>query len=138
MSLRERHSFCIANAQKHSIFVISIRLTSALNRTSGSSKTLCSMRPVKIPKTILRQTISFSVSKKVRADKNRVSQKQFRELETVFSFYFPLLFFGFRKPVLAIPNLAHLFFAKGCKKPNKLNYLPTKKVCFQHFVCACA
>jgi hypothetical protein len=25
---------------------------------------------------------------------------------------------------MAIPNLAHLFFAKVCKKPNKLNSCP--------------
>jgi hypothetical protein len=42
----------------------------------------------------------------------------------VFSFLFSSPFCGFEKPELAIPNLAHLFFAKGCKKPNKLNSFP--------------
>jgi hypothetical protein len=30
----------------------------------------------------------------------------------VFSFFFPTLFFGFEKPVLAIPNLAHLLLPR--------------------------
>ena len=66
MPLRERHSFCIANAQKHSIFVISIRLTSALNRTSGSSKTLCRTNPANLhfciaPSFILQRQLFFLV-----------------------------------------------------------------------------
>jgi hypothetical protein len=36
-----------------------------------SAKTLCSMRPVKIPKTLLLQTTIFLHSKKIRADKEQ-------------------------------------------------------------------
>jgi len=36
---------------------------------------------------------------------------------------FPTHFFGFFKPSLAIPNLAHLFLQKGRQKTNKLSCL---------------
>ena len=40
------------------------------------------------------------------------------------------------KPFFLSHNLAHLFFAKGCKKPNKLNYLPTKQGVLSALFCA--
>lgn len=39
---------------------------------------------------------------------------------------FPTFFSGFNKPVNAIANLAHLLFAKGKQKANKLNSHRTK------------
>jgi len=39
-------------------------------------------------------------------------------------FYFTPLFSGFPNPFLAIPNLAHLLFAKDRQKANKLNFCP--------------
>ena len=39
-------------------------------------------------------------------------------------FYFPPLFAGSENPFWAIPNLAHLLFAKDRQKANKLNFCP--------------
>jgi len=43
----------------------------------------------------------------------------FRKLKTVFNQLPFSAFFGFRKPVFAIPSLAHLFFAKRLAKNKK-------------------
>ncbi|MDX2174245.1 MAG: hypothetical protein SFY56_14175 [Bacteroidota bacterium] len=43
------------------------------------------------------------------------------DTDTVFSFFLPTAHFGFDKPVLAIPNLAHLFLRRDRQKTNKLN-----------------
>jgi hypothetical protein len=59
-------------------------------------------------------------------------QKDFStDLGTVFSFFFPSLFFGFAKPVTAITNLAHLLLpcgqANAHAKSKELNF-PTHKI----------
>jgi len=40
------------------------------------------------------------------------------------------------KPFYLSHNLAHLFFAKGKQKTNKLNYLPTKQGVLSALFCA--
>ena len=45
------------------------------------------------------------------------------DTEKVFSFFLADARFGFDKPVLAIPNLAHSYFSAPLQNPNKLSCL---------------
>jgi hypothetical protein len=57
-------------------------------------------------------------------------------LKTVFNCLLFSPFFGFEKAVLAIPNLAHLFFAKRQAKNKKAKSFPFKKGVLSAQYCA--
>lgn len=53
-------------------------------------------------------------------------------MKRVFNYLLSLAFFGFEKPVIASPYLAHLFFEKSQQKTKELNYLPKTIRCASH------
>lgn len=72
----------------------------------------------------MRPTTDIKNNGKTRTAFSCLKSRHFKtstDAQTVFSFFLPTAHFGFDKPVLAIPNLAHLFLQKGRQKTNKLN-----------------
>ena len=110
---------------KHSIIVSSISVENGFKtQTTQSAKTLPVMHP-EISAEMKRRQLHF-LSPTYLRNRTGFHSNSLGNLKRFLVFYSPPLFAGFENPYLAIPNLAHLFFAKGCKKPNKLNYLPKK------------